>query len=245
MKTSSPRPSGDPAEGLPLAHLVRPPLVAPPQGEKPPLISLAHGVGSNERDLFDFADELDPRLVVVSARAPLTRGPDAYAWFDVQYLPSGYAIAPEQLDAAQQVYADFVTAAVAAYGADPARAYTLGFSQGANTSLVTALVHPHLFAGVIVMSGRYAAEAEGNIASPDETAGLPVFMSHGVADQVIRIEHARAAKAILERQRVALSYHEYPAPHTITPAMFRDMTDWLAARLGETPPPNIAARSSS
>ena len=221
-----------PIEGLPLVHLVRQPLVAPPAGEKPPLLALAHGVGSNERDLFELAGELDPRLLVVSARAPLTRGPDAYAWFDVRYLPGGYAIAPEQLAAAQQIYADFVSAAIAAYDADPARAYTLGFSQGANTSLVTALVHPRLFAGVIVMSGRYAAEAEPIIASPDETAGLPIFMSHGVADQVIRIEHARAAKAILERQRVALSYHEYPAGHTITPAMFRDMTDWLAERLG-------------
>lgn len=222
-----------PIEGLPLVHLVRPPQVAPPAGQKPPLLALAHGVGSNERDLFELADELDPRLVIVSARAPLTRGPDAYAWFDVQYLPGGYAIAPEQLQSAQEVYGAFVTAAIAAYDADPARAFTLGFSQGANTSLVTALAHPKLFAGVIVMSGRYAPEAEPMIASPDETAGLPVFMSHGIADMVIRIEFARAAKAILERQRVALSYHEYPAaPHAITPAMFRDMTDWLAERLG-------------
>ena len=59
-----------PAEGLPLVHLLRPPLVAPPAGQKPPLLSLAHGVGSNERDLFSFADELDPRFMVVSARSP-------------------------------------------------------------------------------------------------------------------------------------------------------------------------------
>ena len=232
MTASDPHPNRNPIEGLPLVHLVRPPQVAPPPGQKPPLLAMAHGVGSNERDLFELADELDPRLVIVSARAPLTRGPNAYAWFDVQYLPGGYAIAPEQLDAAQRVYADFVAAAIAAYGADLTRAYSLGFSQGANTSLVSALVHPKLFAGVIVMSGRYAPEAEPMIASPEETAGLPVFMSHGVQDMTIRIEHARAANAILERQRVALSYHEYPAGHTITPAMFRDMTDWLAGRLG-------------
>lgn len=232
MTTSPPNPSGSPAAGLPLVHLVRPPRVAPPPGEKPPLISLAHGVGSNERDLFSFADELDPRLVVVSARAPITRGPGSYAWFNVQFLPQGYAIEADQLDASRTAYASFVTAAAQAYDADPRRIYTLGFSQGAIISLVTALSHPELFAGVIAMSGRIPPEAEPWIASPDETADLPIFLSHGVMDQVIGVEYARAAKTILERQRVALSYHEYPAAHTITPAMFRDMTNWLAARLG-------------
>src|SRR5579859_6418256 len=183
-----------PAEGLPLVHLVRPPLVAPPEGQKPPLLSLAHGVGSNERDLFSFAQELDPRFVVVSARAPLTRGPDSHAWFDVRFLPQGFAINPQHLDTSRKVYAEFLTAAASAYGADPERIYTLGFSQGAIISLVTALSSPKLFAGVIAMSGRIPPEAEPGMASPEDTAGLPVFLSHGVLDNVIGIEYARAAR---------------------------------------------------
>jgi phospholipase/carboxylesterase len=221
-----------PAEGLPLVHLVRPALVAPPEGQKPPLLSLAHGVGSNERDLFSFASELDPRFVVVSARAPLTRGPDSYAWFNVQFLPTGFAITAQDLDTSRKVYAEFVTAAAQAYGADLARIYTLGFSQGAIMSLVAALSQPGVFAGVVAMSGRIPPEAEPWLASPDETAGLPVFLSHGIYDNVIGIEYARAARAILERQRVDLAYHEYAAGHHISPEMFGDMTAWLAARLG-------------
>ncbi|HEU0026490.1 MAG TPA: alpha/beta hydrolase-fold protein [Ktedonobacterales bacterium] len=221
-----------PAEGLPLVHLVRPPLVAPPEGQKPPLLSLAHGVGSNERDLFSFADQLDPRFVVVSARAPLTRGPDSYAWFNVQFLPTGFAITEQHLDTSRKVYAEFVAAAAQAYGADPARIYTLGFSQGAIISLVTALSHPGVFAGVVAMSGRIPPEAEPWLASPEETAGLPVFVSHGIYDNVIGIELARAARVILERQRADLTYQEYPANHHISPEMFSDMTAWVAARLG-------------
>lgn len=221
-----------PAEGLPLVHLIRPPLVAPSEGQKPPLLSLAHGVGSNERDLFSFADKLDPRFVVVSARAPLTRGPDSYAWFNVSFLPTGFAITPQQLDASRKVYAEFVTAAAQAYNADPARIYTLGFSQGAIISLVTALTAPKVFAGVVALSGRIPPEAEPWLASPEETAGLPVFVSHGIYDSVIGIEYARAARATLERQRVDLSYQEYRADHHISPEMFSDMTEWIAARLG-------------
>jgi phospholipase/carboxylesterase len=212
---------------------MRPPRVAPPAGERSPLLSLAHGVGSNEQDLFSFAEELDPRFVVVSARAPITRVAGSYAWFNVQFLANGgFAIASEQLETSRNAYDAFVRAAADAYGADPSRIYTLGFSQGAIVSLVTALTKPRLFAGVIAMSGRIPPEAEPWLASPEETAGLPVFQSHGTLDTVIDIEFAHSARAILERQRVDLSYHEYRAAHTINQSMFDDMTAWLTERLG-------------
>ncbi|HET9110118.1 MAG TPA: alpha/beta hydrolase-fold protein [Ktedonobacterales bacterium] len=220
-----------PVAGLPLTHLVRPSMAAPESGGRPPLLLLAHGVGSNERDLFSFADQLAPEFVVVSARAPLTLGPDAFAWFNIQLTPQGRAIAPEQLEASQKTYAEFVGEAILAYGADPARVYTLGFSQGAIISLVAALTHPHLFAGVVALSGRIPAEAVPWLAPPEETADLPVFMAHGARDLVIGIEEARAARAVLERQRVALTYTEYAADHRITPQIFADMTTWLGQRL--------------
>ncbi len=220
-----------PVAGLPLTHLVRPASAVSEAGGRPPLLLLAHGVGSNERDLFSFADQLAPEFVVVSARAPLTLGPDAFAWFNVRSTPQGRVIAPEQLDASRKTYAEFVGEAIMAYGADPARVYTLGFSQGAIISLVTALTLPRLFAGVVALSGRIPAEAASWLATPDETEGLPVFMAHGVRDMVIGIEDARDARAVLERQRVALTYTEYATDHRITPQIFADMTAWLGQRL--------------
>lgn len=220
-----------PVDGLPLVHLVRGALTPPKNGERPPLLSLAHGVGSNEADLFELAPDLDPRCVVVSARAPLTRGPGAYAWFSVQLTPQGNIIDPEQLDASRKVYAEFVRAAATAYGADPARIYTLGFSQGAIISLVTALSQPHLFAGVIALAGRIPPEALPWLAAPAETAGLPVFMAHGSRDAVIRVEEAHAACDILRRQQADLTYREYMIDHRINQQMYDEMTAWLDQRL--------------
>ena len=220
-----------PAEGLPLVHLVRPPLTPPPSGARPPLLALAHGVGSNEQDLFELAPKLDPRCVVVSARAPHTRAPGSYAWFNVQFTPQGPVIAPEQLDASRTLYAEFVRAAATAYDADPAQIYTLGFSQGAVISLVTALTHPKLFAGVIALAGRIPPEATPWLSAPEETAGQPVFMAHGTRDTVIRVEEARTARDILQRQRADLTYTEYPIDHRITQPMFDAMSAWLGQRL--------------
>ncbi len=57
---------------LSLTHLVRPPTQP---SEAPPLLLLLHGVGSNERDLFALAPQLDERFLVLSVRAPNPRGP--------------------------------------------------------------------------------------------------------------------------------------------------------------------------
>lgn len=220
-----------PVEGLPLVHLVRQPLTEPAPGARAPLLALAHGLNSNEHDLFGLADTLAPRCVIVSVRAPLTNAPGAYAWFDVQYSTHGTQVNAEQLDASRRRYADFLGAAVMAYGADPAQVYTLGFSQGAIISLVTALSQPKRFAGVVALSGRIPSEGEQWFAAPDETAGLPVFMAHGTQDMTIAIAQARAARDLLERQRVDLTYREYPIGHGVSPAVQTDMSDWLAQRM--------------
>ncbi len=220
-----------PVEGLPLVHRVRGALTPPAEGARPPLLALAHGVGSNENDLFEMAPDLDPRCVVVSARAPHTRAPDSYAWFNITYTPEGRVLDPEQIDASRKLYADFARAAAAAYGADPTRIYTLGFSQGAVVSLVTALSQPRLFAGVIALSGRIPPEALPLLATPAETAGQPVFMAHGSSDMVIRVEDAHTACDILHQQQADLTYREYMIDHRINQQMYDEMTLWLRQRL--------------
>ena len=58
---------------LPLIHLVQRPRRP---NARPPLLLLLHGVGSNEHDLFSLAPHLDPRLLILSARAPNVIGPE-------------------------------------------------------------------------------------------------------------------------------------------------------------------------
>ncbi len=95
-------PDDETGEALPLVYLEYGPRQPAPEGKKPPLLLMLHGVGANERDLFPLAPELDPRLQILSLRAPLTRGPNSYAWFTVAFLPTGFKIAPEQLDASRK-----------------------------------------------------------------------------------------------------------------------------------------------
>src|SRR5262249_44266965 len=118
-RNSQPVSDADPPATLSLAHITRPPRIE--AIGKPPLLLLLHGVGSNERDLFSFAGLLDPRFRVVSLRAPLVRGPESFAWFDVRFLPEGFAINAEHLRASRDHIARVIGEAVAAYDTDAER----------------------------------------------------------------------------------------------------------------------------
>jgi phospholipase/carboxylesterase len=224
-------PDDEKGDALPLVYLEYGPRQPAPEGKKPPLLLMLHGVGANERDLYPLAPELDPRLQILSLRAPLTRGPNSYAWFTVAFLPTGFKIAPEQLDASRKRVVEFIHASVKRYDADPERVYLLGFSQGAITSLAVALTEPELLAGVIALSGRIPPEVEPWIVAPERMAGLPVFLAHGRQDSVIPYEWAERARPILERQQVALEYHAYDMEHQIGAQTLADLTEWLTAYL--------------
>src|SRR5262245_48159082 len=150
---------------LALTHLVR----RPAQGQgAPPLLILLHGIGSNENDLFGLAPYLDQRFLIVSAGAPHAYGGGGYAWFQIEWLPDRILIDRQQAAASRELLVRFIGEAVAAYGADPARVYLLGFSQGAMMSGWVTLSQPDLVAGAVLMSGRIPAEIREQLAAPEQ-----------------------------------------------------------------------------
>lgn len=220
-----------PAGDLALKHLVRQPEQA--GGDRPPLLVLLHGVGSNEADLYGLAPELDPRLLIVSLRAPITLGYAAYAWFHVEFAPGAFIANTDELEQSRQLLVDLLPRLVDRFSADPRRVYLLGFSQGAIMSLAVALTRPSLVAGVVVMSGRLAPEALDRRAPDGELEGLPILLLHGTADEVLPIRYGREARDLLAPLPVALTYQEFPMAHTVSPQSFAAVQDWLRDRLDQ------------
>ena len=174
-----------PETPLALTHLVR----RPTQGDAaPPLLILLHGIGSNEDDLFGLAPYLDARFLIVSTRAPNPYGWGGYAWFEIEWLPDRIVIDREQAAASRELLIRFIGEAAAAYGADPARVYLLGFSQGAMMASWIALSRPDLVAGAVLMSGRTPEELRDQIAAPEQLAGKPFLVVHGTQDQTLPIQ---------------------------------------------------------
>lgn len=219
-------------QNLSLTHLARLPLKA---ASAPPLLLLLHGVGSNEHDLFSLAPQLDERFVVLSARAPHTRGPGSYAWFAVSFTPQGPVIDPQQAEASRQALIQFITEATESYNADPRRVYLMGFSQGAIMSASVGLTQPELVAGAVLMSGRILPEIGPLIAAPAQLEDMPILVVHGTGDKILPIQHGRASRDLLGGLPVRLDYREYAMGHEITPHSLADATAWLSSRLDSEP----------
>ena len=213
---------------LALHHLVRESSL---KTEKPPLLLLLHGVGSNEEDLFGLADYLDERFFIVSARGPYTLGYGAYAWFHVQFTADGPLIEPAEAENSRRILLNFIDEAVEAYKLDSDKVYLMGFSQGAIMSMSLALTEPEKLAGVVAMSGRTLPEVLPRIAPPEKFQRLPIFVAHGTADQVLPINYGRDTRDILSKLPVDLTYREYPMAHHVSAESLADIAVWFKARL--------------
>jgi phospholipase/carboxylesterase len=196
------------------------------------MLLLLHGVGSNERDLLGLAPDLDPRLFVVSARAPHPMGPDGYAWFHFDILPDGGRLVDhDQAESSRVRLLGFIDELAAAYPVDRTRVYVAGFSQGAMMAASLALTAPSKLAGAVLMSGRILPEVLERHAGEPELRGFPVLVVHGTNDQVLPIANGRASRDALSLLPVKLAYAEFPMAHEVSRASLRTVADWLRAQL--------------
>ena len=195
--------------------------------KNPPLLILLHGVGSNEDDLFKFADHLPAEMIVVSARAPYHLDQNRYAWYQVDFSSGKPVIDAEQAEKSLVVLKLFINQLAERYQADPARVYLAGFSQGAIMSYSAAFTYPEKLAGIAAFSGRVLDEIKPSVKLSTALKNLKIFISHGIYDPMLPVNYAREAKELMDSYQLNLSYHEYENGHTIDAAVLSDFLGWL------------------
>ncbi|MHC0444785.1 alpha/beta hydrolase [Flavobacterium sp. 3-218] len=211
-----------------LHYLVRQPKT---KTEKPPLLLMLHGVGGNEKNLFSFASDLPDNFLVISARGPLTLGPDSFAWFQVNFTGGHPQINEQQAEAARVTILDFIEDLKEEHDFDDKQVYLMGFSQGGIMSYSAALTEPEKIKGIAVMSGRLLPEVKPLIADESRLEKLKVFISHGRQDAVLHFPFAADAAAYLQSKGIKPDFHQYDEGHTINKQMFDDVNLWLKANL--------------
>ncbi len=210
-----------------LHYIVRAPLI---KSDKPPLIILMHGIGSNENDLFSFAGQLPGKFLVVSLRGPYTLGPDSYAWYQADFSKGEPIINKEQAEKSRNAIIHFIDQLKTKEQFDEKQVYLCGFSQGAIMSFSVGLTHPDKIKGIAVMSGRILDEVKPMITPTTQLKHLEVFISHGTKDKVIDVHYARKAAAYLNELGITGTYKEYDDVHTINKDMLADLVSWFGKR---------------
>jgi phospholipase/carboxylesterase len=112
-------------------------------------------------------------------------------------------------------------------GIRPERIVLAGFSQGGAIALYTGLRHSERLAGIMALSTYLiAADRLAGEASPANRA-LPIFMAHGSADPVVRLDWAQAARSMLEAAGYAVEWQLYAMQHSVCLEEVQAIGAWL------------------
>jgi len=210
---------------LSLEYKIREPKV---KSDKNPLLLLLHGYGSNEADLFSFAEELPEDYYIISARAPYDMQYGSYAWYAITFDADQNKFSDnEQAKISRDLIVKFIDELVQKYPIDAKNVSLIGFSQGSILSYAVALSYPEKVQKVVAMSGYLNLDIVRDDYLKNTFSTLKIFASHGTVDQVIPIAWARKTPAILENLGIAVTYKEYPIGHGVAPQNFYDFKNWL------------------
>ncbi len=198
--------------------------------ENPPLLILLHGYGSNELDLFSFAEELPDKLLIVSARAPYDIPFGGNAWYSINFDDDNGKFS--DLDEARKSLtkiSDFIDKIKSTYNTDKNNTFLLGFSQGAILSYALSLNYPNKVQHVLALSGCMDDKL-----SPATISELNIttdyYISHGTSDQVLPVDWARKAPEFLSANNLKNVYSEYPIGHGVSPKNFYSLKKWIECR---------------
>lgn len=226
--------------GSVLAQKIAGPLVYtvnPSNGslQRPPLLIMLHGYGSNEMDLFDISKVLDPRLITIAVRAPNTMGNGAYNWFEFGNSNGKRVYDYKAAAKSRDLLLAFISNACKTIGADSTQVYVMGFSQGAILSYELAMSAPDKIKGILALSGRLMDETRTIKTDQNKLKGVSMFIAHGKSDQVIPFEeYTKVHQFFLEKQVRNLTAHAYEMPHSISGAELNDIKTWLRISLDKS-----------
>lgn len=210
-----------------LEYLVRKPKTAVAQ---PPLLILLHGYGSNEQDLFSFAEELPDELLIISARAPFDMGYGGYAWYAINFDDQNgkFSDIPQAKSSVTKI-AEFVKEIQQEFQTAPEKTFLLGFSQGAILSYAVSFHYPNLVNHVVALSGYINDDLIPTEMPP--AIATDYYISHGSVDQVLPVDWARKAPVYLNMHGLENEYSEYPVGHGVAPQNFYSFKEWIEKRL--------------
>ncbi len=207
-----------------------------PSGDPAATIIWLHGLGASGHDFeaivpeLRLPDSLPVRFVFPHAperAVTINAGMVMRAWFDVLDLNlSGDSVDGDQfLESVGMLEALIENELRSGMASD--RIVLAGFSQGGAIVLHTGLQYPKQLAGILAMSMHLPTIH--NLATQLSSANrkVPIMMAHGQMDPIIPLAKAAETRQELTRQGYAVSWHEYPMPHTVCADEIADIRTWL------------------
>jgi len=213
---------------LPLEHTSRPSTLK----ENAPLLIMLHGYGSDENDLFSFANELPEELFIISLKAPYPLQPHGNAWYAINFdAEQNKWNDNDQAKLSMELLIECIDIICETHPVNKNNISLLGFSQGTILGMATALNYPSKIKNVIGLSGYINHDILPNNTNDLDYSKLNFYCSHGTVDQVIPIDWARQTPVFLKSLNIKHTYSEFPVGHGVAPKNFYELRDWISTKI--------------
>ncbi|WP_066256659.1 alpha/beta hydrolase [Hydrogenophaga flava] len=206
-------------------------------------IVVLHGLGADGRDFVPVAQAMDlsaigpVRFVFPSAPVrPVTinGGYEMRAWYDIFSFGTDPAASRQEdevgLRESQAIVQQLVEREVQR-GVPAHRVVLMGFSQGCAMTLLAGLRAPQRLAGLVALSGYLPLAATTAAQASDANRGVPVFMAHGDADDIVVPARGEAARDALAALGYPVDWRSYSMGHEVCMEEIADLNAWLVQLL--------------
>ena len=198
-----------------------------------------HGLGADGHDFVPIIQQLElpdsAKIRFIFPHAPvrpvsINQGVEMRAWYDLYGLTAEAEEDQYGIKQMSQNIASLCDAQIDS-GIAAERLILAGFSQGGAMTLHTGLRYPEKLAGILALSTYLCLPSSlANEISP-HAQGLPVFMAHGLYDDVLPLELGEHSMQLITAQGVPVEWHSYPMPHSVSVEEIQDIRSWLLQRL--------------
>ena len=186
-----------------------------------PILLMLHGTGSNEQEIATLAAELIPDAAILAPRGPVQEN-GMLRWFRRQREG---VFDVDDVTARASDLAEFLTTAREHYNLTERHVVAVGFSNGANIALATAMLHPQALRQVIAFSGMYPF---GGRESSVNLAGSRLLVLNGETDPMAPLESVSTLITALRRNGADAEQVLRAGGHGIAPTDLDTAKDWLA-----------------
>ena len=196
------------------------------ENQKNPSIILLHGYGSDENDLFSFAEYLPKKYTIISLRAPFETPMGGYCWFSITFNNSN-----EKWSDHKQAYQSILNLEsqidffIQKYNLEPDQIDLLGFSQGAVLSWTLLLDFSIKINRAVCLSGYI----DKSLLKEDiySYRDIIAYSSHGTNDPVIPFDWAKTSIESLKENNPNVVFNSFEDAHNVSQENFQSILNWL------------------
>jgi phospholipase/carboxylesterase len=179
----------------------------------------------DENSMWVFTRGISSTYTILAPRAPFPVVEGGFSWREIQ--PGTWGMASlEDLSSSVQALISFVDDWSASTGIDARQFDLMGFSQGAAMILSTSLLFPARVRRLAALSGFLPEETDAHHGM-QQLSGKSIFVAHGRNDELIPVEQARKAVALLRAAGAQVTYCESDASHKVSKECLKDLEVFL------------------